>query len=145
MLKRARPPSAFTTVVPLAPALADPKLIASVEPEAPRVPLIGVLALGIIALSVFMLERGRAGLVITDLAVGTTPATMYQQPGSAGPLMVVAHGFSGSRQLMQADSLALAQSGYSVLAFDFEGHGRNPVPVSGDAKRDRRYHTATGR
>lgn len=94
--------------------------------------VIGVLALAIVALSVFMLERGRAGLVITDLALGTTPATFYQQPGSAGPLVVVAHGFAGSRQLMQAYSLTLAQSGYSVLAFDFEGHGRNPVPMSGD-------------
>lgn len=94
--------------------------------------VIGVLALGIIVLSAFMLERGRAGLVITDLAVGTTPATLYQQPGSAGPLVVVAHGFAGSRQLMQAYSLTLAQSGYAVLAFDFEGHGRNPVPMSGD-------------
>jgi hypothetical protein len=94
--------------------------------------VIGVLALAIIALSVFMLERGRAGLVVTDLAVGTTPATLYQQPGSAGPLVVVAHGFAGSRQLMQAYSLTLAQSGYPVLAFDFEGHGRNPVPMSGN-------------
>jgi hypothetical protein len=94
--------------------------------------VIGVLALAIVALSVFMLERGRAGLVVTDLAVGTTPATFYHQPGSAGPLVVVAHGFAGSRQLMQAYSLTLAQSGYSVLAFDFEGHGRNPVPMSGN-------------
>jgi pimeloyl-ACP methyl ester carboxylesterase len=70
--------------------------------------------------------------VISDLAVGTTPATLYQQPGSDGPLVVVAHGFAGSRQLMQAYSLTLAQSGYAVFAFDFEGHGRNPVPMSGD-------------
>jgi hypothetical protein len=93
---------------------------------------VGLLALGLVALSVFMLERGRAGLVITDLTVGTTPATLYQQPGSTGPLVVVAHGFAGSRQLMLAYSLTLAQSGYAVLAFDFEGHGRNPVPMSGD-------------
>jgi len=94
--------------------------------------VVGVLSLGIIALSVFMLERGRGGLLITDVAVGMTPATFYQQPGSAGPLVVVAHGFAGSRQLMLAYSLTLAQSGYSVLAFDFEGHGRNPLPMSGD-------------
>lgn len=94
--------------------------------------VIGVLALGVIALSVFMLERARAGLVITDLAVGATPATLYLHPGSDGPLVVVAHGFAGSRLLMQAYSLTLAQSGYAVLAFDFEGHGRNPVPMSGD-------------
>jgi alpha-beta hydrolase superfamily lysophospholipase len=45
---------------------------------------------------------------------------------------VVAHGFAGSRQIMQAYSLHLAQSGYRVLAFDLEGHGRNPRPMSGD-------------
>jgi len=92
----------------------------------------GLLSLGIIALSVFMLERGRAGLVITDLTEGMTPVTLYQQPGSAGPLVVVAHGFAGSQQLMLAFPLTLAQSGYSVLAFDFEGNGRNPLPMSGD-------------
>jgi hypothetical protein len=91
-----------------------------------------VLALGLVSLSVLNLERGRAGLVISDLTVGTTPATLYRQAGSAGPLVVVAHGFAGSRQLMLAYSLTLAQSGYAVLAFDFEGHGRNPVPMSGD-------------
>jgi pimeloyl-ACP methyl ester carboxylesterase len=78
------------------------------------------------------LEKGRSGLEISGLNVGTTPATLYQKPGSDGPLVVVAHGFAGSRQLMQAYSLTLAQSGYRVLAFDFEGHGRNPIAMSGD-------------
>ncbi len=93
---------------------------------------VSLVALALIGLSVWMLERGRAGLDITELAVGTTPATLYQKPGTGGPLVVVAHGFAGSRQLMQAYSLTLAQSGYAVLAFDFEGHGRNPQPMSGD-------------
>ena len=93
---------------------------------------VGMAAAAVIVLSVIMLERGRAGLVITEMAVGTTPATLYRQPGAAGPLVVVAHGFAGSRQLMQAYTLTLAQSGYAVLAFDFEGHGRNPLPMSGD-------------
>ena len=92
----------------------------------------GVAALLVIVLSVWMLERGRAGLVITEMAVGTTPATLYRLPDATGPLVVVAHGFAGSRPLMLAYSLTLAQSGYTVLAFDFQGHGRNPVPMSGD-------------
>lgn len=33
---------------------------------------------------------------------------------------------------MQAYSLTIAQAGYVVYAFDFDGHGRNPVPMSGD-------------
>lgn len=94
--------------------------------------VVTTLALAVIALSVVMLQREQAGLQITDLAAGTTPATLYRQPGATGPLVVVAHGFAGSRQLMRAYSLTLARSGYTVLAFDFEGHGRNPVPMSGD-------------
>lgn len=94
--------------------------------------LLAALAVAAIALALFRLEGGRAGLDIAGVAVGTTPATVYRQPGVSGPLVVVAHGFAGSRQLMQAYALTLAQSGYVVLAFDFEGHGRNPVPISGD-------------
>lgn len=99
-----------------------------------RKPLIlGIIALILIVLSVFMLERARAGLEISSFNVGTTPVTLYQAPGqTSGPVVVVAHGFAGSRQIMQAYSLRLAQAGYRVLAFDFEGHGRNPVPMSGD-------------
>jgi pimeloyl-ACP methyl ester carboxylesterase len=85
-----------------------------------------------ILLSVFMLERERSGLQISSYSVGTTPVTLYQLPDQRGPVVVIAHGFAGSRQIMQAYSLHLAQAGYRVLAFDFEGHGRNPVPMSGD-------------
>ncbi|RST87849.1 alpha/beta hydrolase [Aquibium carbonis] len=80
----------------------------------------------------FRLEGARYGLDITQIRIGQTPATLYRQPEATGPLVVAAHGFAGSRQLMQSYSLTLAQSGYIVLAFDFEGHGRNPVPMSGD-------------
>lgn len=92
----------------------------------------GVLAMIAICVSVVQLERGRSGLDISQMRIGTTPATIYRMPDAGGPLAVVAHGFAGSRQLMQAYSLTLAQAGYVVLAFDFEGHGRNPVPMSGD-------------
>ncbi len=94
--------------------------------------LLGLLALAAIGLSVVQLEGARSGLTIEELQIGTTPATLFRLPGARGPVVVVAHGFAGSRQLMQAYSLTLAQSGYTVLAFDFEGHGRNPIPMSGD-------------
>ncbi len=94
--------------------------------------VIGVLALAAIVLSLVQLERARSSLEIIALEVGTTPATLYRKPGANGPLVVVAHGFAGSTPLMQSYTLTLAQSGYIVLAFDFEGHGRNPVPMSGD-------------
>lgn len=94
--------------------------------------LFGIIALVVIGLSLLALERARAGVQITSWTLGTTPVTLYQASGSPGPVVVVAHGFAGSRQIMQAYSLRLAQAGYRVLAFDFEGHGRNPTPMSGD-------------
>ena len=83
-------------------------------------------------LALWQLEGARSGVAIERFAIGETPVTRYAAPGADGPLVVVAHGFAGSRQMMQAYSLALAQAGYVAWAFDFEGHGRNPVPMSGD-------------
>lgn len=90
-----------------------------------------VLGLALATLSVVQLERARLGVEMRDLDAGTTPATLYQTDES-GPVVVIAHGFAGSRQLMEAFSLTLARSGFRVVAFDFQGHGRNPVPMSGD-------------
>lgn len=36
------------------------------------------------------------------------------------------------RAVLALLALALAHAGYRALTFDFEGHGRNPVPMSGD-------------
>jgi len=87
-----------------------------------------------VAVAVWQLEADRAGLEIGPLKVeGTTPATLYLQPGGGpAPVVVIAHGFAGSRQLMEPFALTLAQAGYVVASFDFEGHGRNPRPMSGD-------------
>ena len=93
---------------------------------------VALVALAAIALSVVRLEGARSGLDIARLSVGQTPVTDYALPGSNGPVVVVAHGFAGSRQLMEAYALTLARAGYRVLSFDFEGHGRHSVPMGGD-------------
>lgn len=85
---------------------------------------------------IWHLERARAGLMITPLSVGSTPATVYQRnDAEKAPAIIIAHGFAGSRQLMEAYALTLAQAGYVAVSFDFEGHGRNPTPMSGDVTR----------
>ncbi|WP_372893147.1 alpha/beta fold hydrolase [Rhodosalinus sp.] len=93
---------------------------------------VAVLAVLAGLLALWQLESARSGVAIESFTVGETPVTRYAEPEADGPLVVVAHGFAGSRQMMQAYSLALAQAGYVAWAFDFEGHGRNPVPMSGD-------------
>lgn len=85
---------------------------------------------------IWHLEDARSGLKITPLVVGTTPAMVYQREGAPkSPAVVIAHGFAGSHQLMEGYALTLAQAGYVAVSFDFEGHGRNPTPMSGDVTR----------
>ena len=98
--------------------------------------LAAIAALLLCAAGIWPLEGARSGLAIEQIAVGTTPATIYRIANAApAPAVVIAHGFAGSRQLMEAYALTLAQAGYVALSFDFEGHGRNPTPMSGDVSR----------
>jgi pimeloyl-ACP methyl ester carboxylesterase len=62
--------------------------------------------------------------------------TLYEQEGAVrGPLVVVTHGFAGSRQMMQYISRDLARAGFTVAAFDFIGHGRSDRLLSPDVTR----------
>ena len=97
-----------------------------------RIALVYLLPLLAVVLALYHLESARSGVNISTQYVEQTPVTRYAKPNTDAPIVIVAHGFAGSRQIMQAYSLTLAQAGYEVLAFDFEGHGRHPVPMSGD-------------
>ncbi|MCX8102552.1 MAG: alpha/beta hydrolase, partial [Geminicoccaceae bacterium] len=96
-----------------------------------------VAALGAIALALHRLEEAGRGVVLERLLVeGTIPAELVRLEGAPiGPVVVVAHGFSGSTVLMRSLALSLAANGLAVLAFDFPGHGRHPVPLDGDLFR----------
>ncbi len=98
--------------------------------------LAAVIALIFMSAALWNLEAQRSGLSITPLAVGSTPATIYRRADAPpAPAVIIAHGFAGSRQLMEAFALTLAHAGYVAATFDFEGHGRNPTPMSGDVTR----------
>jgi pimeloyl-ACP methyl ester carboxylesterase len=85
-----------------------------------------------ILVSLAVLEFARQDVQITRLNVGQTPVTSYIDASTDGPIVVIAHGFAGSQQMMQGYALPLARAGYQVFAFEFLGHGRHPVPMSGD-------------
>lgn len=89
------------------------------------------LALLAAAWALWVLEGARAGLSHQALNVGLTPVKQISD-GSGGPVVVMAHGFAGSQQMMLGYADHLARAGYTVFTFDFEGHGRNIVPMSGD-------------
>lgn len=64
--------------------------------------------------------------------VGGIPVTILQKSNhEPAPVVVIAHGFSGSQQLMAPLATTLAQNGYVAVTFDFSGHGRNPVAMAG--------------
>ncbi|MEM6590075.1 MAG: alpha/beta fold hydrolase [Pseudomonadota bacterium] len=93
--------------------------------------LLSILALLMGLWAIWTLETARQGLTFTELTVGPTPVTRISD-GSNGPPVVIAHGFAGSRQMMLSYANALAQGGYTIYNFDFEGHGRHPDPMRGD-------------
>jgi len=94
--------------------------------------LSAILAGLAIAVSLFQLFATRAGLSVERITIGQTPATIYRPASAApAPVVVIAHGFAGSQQLMQAFAHTFARNGLIAVTFDFLGHGRNPGPLAG--------------
>jgi pimeloyl-ACP methyl ester carboxylesterase/uncharacterized membrane protein len=95
-------------------------------------PILAVLAVVAIAVSLWNLHATMAGLEMKPITIGDTPARLYRSvPEQTAPVIVIAHGFAGSQQLMQPFAVTFAHAGYIALTFDFRGHGRNPRPLTG--------------
>lgn len=94
---------------------------------------IAIMALISVAIGLFELRSAGDGLRITRTVIGETPVTVFQpEQRAAAPVVIIAHGFAGSQQLMQPFAETFARNGYIAVTFDFLGHGRNPVPMRGD-------------
>ncbi|MGY6554328.1 MAG: alpha/beta hydrolase [Wenzhouxiangella sp.] len=100
-----------------------------------------------ITMALSLLWRSEAGIETEQLWLGATPVRVFQpdlelradfapywQEDRLGglPVVVIAHGFAGSQQLMQAYAVTLARNGYIAVTFDYYGHGRNLEPLRGD-------------
>ena len=94
---------------------------------------IGLAAATAILIGLLQLHLGTVGLSVTRNTVGETPVTIFRPQSTApAPVVLIAHGFAGSQQLMQPFAETLARNGYMAVTFDFLGHGRNPTPMRGD-------------
>jgi len=90
---------------------------------------VAVLALAAIGTGLWRLQAATTGLEIEQTRVGSVPVTVHRPVSDeSAPVVLVAHGFAGSRQLMQPFAVTLARNGYIALTFDFPGHGGNPQP-----------------
>lgn len=95
-------------------------------------PLLAGIAALAIAAALWQLHVAGAGTRVTAVDIGGTPATIIRPTSAApAPVVVIAHGFAGSQQLMQSFALTFARNGYVAVTFDFPGHGRNPAPLAG--------------
>lgn len=94
---------------------------------------VALLAVAAIVVAVWQLERTGDGLDIRRQTLGGTPVTVFAPAGlaTAAPVVLIAHGFAGSQQLMQPLALTLARNGFVAITFDFPGHGRNSQPMRG--------------
>lgn len=97
--------------------------------------LVWAIAAGALIVGVWHLERERATVAQQNLSTQAGEATLYYADAPEGPLVFVAHGFAGSRQMMQYISRDLARAGFVVAAFDFYGHGRDSRRLSPDVTR----------
>lgn len=86
---------------------------------------LAAIALLLIALSWWGVLGVERGLVRREMTGdGGTPLLFLAPEGAAeAPGVIIAHGFSGSRQLMLGFGYALARAGYGVMLLDFDGHG----------------------
>lgn len=92
-----------------------------------------------------LLLIGLAWWGVARLDNGLTVRRFYQdgvplrfiapQDGKSLPAVIVAHGFSGSQQLMLGYGYALARAGYGAMLLDFAGHGANSQPSSSNGIR----------
>jgi len=100
-----------------------------------RTPAIAAAAVLSILIGAWHLVIATDGLSVTRLHIGSIPATVFRPAEiKAAPVVVIAHGFAGSQQLMQPFAVTMARNGYVAITFDFPGHGRNPTPLTGGLK-----------
>jgi pimeloyl-ACP methyl ester carboxylesterase len=97
--------------------------------------LAAALGLLLVLLSLWQILTAQDGLQVIRIPDSTPPVTVFSPAGgmAAGhPTVLVGHGFSGSQVIMRSFALTLAHAGYSVVTWDFDGHGANPRPFPMD-------------
>ena len=96
--------------------------------------VLGIVALLLTVPATLAIARADDGLSRGHEVVDGVPVTtLVADPGVRSPVVVVAHGFAGSAQLMDGIGIGLARAGYATVLLDFTGHGTNGerLPLEG--------------
>lgn len=84
---------------------------------------------------VWILESRFQGLSVTQTRIAGAPVTLYRLDPRPRAPVIVAHGFGGSRQMMDQIAVSLARQGFFVASVDLPGHGRSGLRLSPDVTR----------
>ncbi len=94
-----------------------------------------VLCLVIFTLSFNRLITYEDGITRSTFTIpGPIPVPILEMRpthGETSLVAIVAHGFSGSKDLMSGFGVELAHAGITAYLLDFPGHGESPVPLGG--------------
>ena len=93
-----------------------------------RIILIGLIGLLLLIGGSWGLASVRAGITVEHSMVGSIPVTFFLPAKPAQGVMILAHGFAGSQQMLYPLATTLAQAGIPAVTFDFPGHGQHPQP-----------------
>ena len=91
------------------------------------------VGLVLVVLAVWQLGAATRGLEVTTVRDAEPRLVVMAPEGvtpGSRPLVLIAHGFSGSTAIMRGFALTLAHAGYTAVLWDFQGHGTNPEPMS---------------
>ncbi|MEM9758778.1 MAG: alpha/beta hydrolase [Pseudomonadota bacterium] len=99
--------------------------------------IVAALGLASLAWGLLGLDTAGGGVKAVRTEVDGTPLTLFSPVDAEAPLptVLISHGFAGSQQLMRSFALSLARRGYLAVTFDYLGHGRHPLPLTGDVTR----------
>ncbi|MFN8168109.1 MAG: alpha/beta fold hydrolase [Candidatus Nanopelagicales bacterium] len=98
--------------------------------------VLGIVALLLTVPATLAIARADDGLARGhDVVDGVPVTTLVADTGVRSPVVVVAHGFAGSAQLMDGIGIGLARAGYATVLLDFTGHGTNGarLPLDGSS------------
>ncbi len=97
--------------------------------------MLAVLGLLLVVPSVWQIGAAARGLEVTIIRDAEPRFIVFapdEQESVSRPLVLIAHGLAGSTAIMRGFALTLAHAGYTAVLWDFQGHGNNPEPLSGD-------------
>ena len=83
-------------------------------------------------LSIYKLNNLNNSHVVINESFNGTPVIIDKPKGEIKGIVFISHGFAGSKTFMKAISLAIVESNYLSIRFDYLGHGKNKRHYSGD-------------